>query len=516
MSRLLCACLALGMSACGGTAITQVAPSTPLGTLSGVVQNTRFEPIEGATVTLVLGKGADGSATFKTSTNSQGAFFFQGLPAGSTGQVAVSKAGFGSGRQSVSVPATAGNFPLNDGNGNMGILILTELNTTVRFTVYSASGKPAKGARGLLEVTPAALFTVSSGTYGSSQGVTNVEAVADDNGALIFAGVPSPAEMTRVGGTYQLTIGALDEDNDGQIDSLGTSRAYSGVTLFTNPSQTIVLGAAGTTAPLAITAASLESLTNLAGTPPPYLNAVKPSEAITVVFNQPIAEATRTVKVVEEDCSRNVAVTVTQRAPNVLSITPTTAWTTGAEYHLVIRATGLDSGTTRDFRGYFFAIDPGAPRPLGTSATFYAKKAPGAMNAGALENGDELYVVFDTPLALLGGPQGRAFIGFDLNNNGSVGGTDPGEIGAMPTTLGFPIDLAEETFDPMASTFTCRTNSYGSRYRISYGALPAGGVPNNTTMRVILPSEQSSATGYQTAWGQSATGSVNGNLTIRQ
>ncbi|MEW5743261.1 MAG: carboxypeptidase-like regulatory domain-containing protein [Myxococcota bacterium] len=516
MNRLLCAGLALGITACGGTAVTQVAPSTPKGTLSGIVTNTRFEPIEGVGVTLILGEGGDGSATFKTTTNAQGTFFFPEVPAGSAGQLTVSKAGFGGGRQSVSIPSQAGNFPLEDGNGNAGILVLMELNTTVRFTVFSASGKPAKGARGLLEVTPSALLTSTSGTYGSQQGVISVEAVADDNGALIFAGVPSPAEMTRVSGSYQLTIGALDEDGDGQIDSLGTTRSYSGTTLFTNPTQSIVLGSASTTATLAISAANLESLVNPFTNSPPYPNALKPNEAITVVFNQPIVEATRTVKVVEEDCSRNVAVTVTQRAPNVLAIAPTSAWTTGTEYHLVIRATGLDSGTTRDFRGYFFAIDPAAPRPLGTTATFIGKKAPGAMNAGALENGDELYVVFDTPLTLLGGPTGRGFIGFDLNGNGSVGGTDPGEIGSMPITLGFAIDIAEETFDPMTSTFTCRTNGYGSRHRIFYSALPAGGVPNNTSMRVTLPADQSGATGYQTAWGQAALGSVNGNLTIRQ
>lgn len=516
MNRLSCAALALSLCACGGTAVTQVASSNPLGTLSGLVQNTRFEPVEGAGVTLVLGEGGDGSATFKANTNAQGAFFFQDVPAGSSGQVTVFKSGFGSARQAVNIPSSAGNFPLENGNGNTGIFVLTQLDSTVRFVIYSASGKPAKGARGLLEVTPASMITTSSGTYGSQQGVISVEATGDDNGALIFAGVPSPAELTRVSGTYQLTVGALDENNDGKIDSLGTSRSYSGSTLFTNPNQSIVLGSANTTATLAISAANLDSLTSAFGGAAPYLNALKPNEPITVVFNQPIVEATRTVKVVAEDCSTNVAVTVTQRAPNVLSIAPTASWSTGAEYHLVIRATGLDSATTRDFRGYFFAIDPAAPRPVGASATFIAKKAAGAMNAGVFESGDELYVVFDTPLALLGGPQGRAWISFDLNGNGSIGGMDPGELTNPDFNSGFTIDLAEETFDPKTSTFTCRTNAYSSRYRINYSGIPPGGVTSNTAMKVTLPADQSGATGYQTAWGQSAIGNFTGNLMIRQ
>lgn len=513
MNRILCAALALGLSACGGAAVSQVASSKPLGSLSGLVNNTHFEALEGVTVTLVLGEGADGSATFKTTTNAAGGFFFKELPAGSVGQLTMTKAGFGTARMAVSVPSSAGNFPLDDGNGNAGIFLLTELNGTVRFTVYSGSGKLAKGARGLLEVTPAALTTTSSGSYGSSQGITSVEATTDDSGVLVFTGVPSPAEIARVGGSYQLTIGALDEDGDGTIDSLGTSRSYNGSTLFTNPTQTIQLNESGTSASLAISSANLDSLTSSFSSSQPYLNALKPNEPVTVVFNQAIVEATRTVKVVNEDCATNVAVIVTQRAPNVLSIAPTTSWTTGAEYHLVIRATGLDSGTTRDFRAFFFAIDPAAPRPVGSSPSFVAKKAPGNTNTGAFESGDELFVRFDTPVSFLGGPQGRAFFSADLNGNGSVGGGDPGEVGS-PFTAGFVIDLAEETYDAKTSTFTCRTNNYGSRYRINYFGIPAGGLPANTAMRITLPADQSGSTGYQTAWGQVATGDFNGSTIL--
>lgn len=515
MTRTLWGALALSLTACGGPAVSQLASSKPLGTLSGLVQNTRFEPIEGAGVTLVLGEGGDGSATFKATTNAQGAYFFKDLPAGSNGQLAVSKAGFGSARQTIFVPSNAGNFPIDNGNANAAILVLTELNGTVKFTVFSASGKPAKGAVGLLEVTPAAFSSSVSGTYGSSQGVTSVTATADESGVLTFAGVPSPAELTRVSGNYQLYVGALDEDGDGQVDSLGTSRSYSGSTLFTNPTQSLFLSDARATGTLSISAANLDSLTSAFGTSTPLLNALKPNEPITVVFNQPIVEATRSVKVVAEDCWTNVPVTVTQRAPNVLSILPATPWTTGTEYHVVIRATGFDSGSTRDFRGFFFAIDPTAPRPAGMTPSFIAKKAPGNTNASSFEPGDELYVSFDTPLSLVGGPQGRGFITFDLNGSGGVGGMDPGETGS-PFSAGFTIDLAEETYDAMNSTFTCRTNGYGSRYRINYSGLPAGGVPANTPMRVTLPDDQAGSTGYQTAWGQVAAGDFNGSVIIRQ
>jgi len=515
MNRIVFVALGLALAGCGGPAVSQVVSSRPLGTLSGLVLNTRFAPLDGVNVTLVLGEGADGSATYKTTTNASGGFFFKGLPAGSVGLVTVTRAGFGTARVAVSVPASAGNFPLDDGNGNAGIFLLTELNGTQRFTVYSASGKPAKGVRGLLEVSPSAFSTTSSGTYGTGQGVISAEATGDESGVLLFTGIPSADEMARVGGSYTLIVGALDENGDGVIDSLGTARTYTGASLFINPTQTIQLTGAASGAPLAISSANLDSLTN-GGASQPYLNALKPNEAITIVFNQAIAEATRTVKVVGEDCATNVAVVVTQRAPNVLSIAPTGSWTTGAEYHLAIRATGLDSGVTRDFRAFFFAIDPAAPRPVGRTPAFSAKKAPGNSNTARFEPGDELYVTFDTPLSYLGGPQGRAFFNYDLNGNGSIGGGDVGEVGS-PFSAGFTIDLAEETYDAANSTFTCRTNNYGSRFRINSFGIPSGGLPSNTAMRVTLPDGQASSTGYQTAWGQVATGDFNGSaITIRQ
>jgi hypothetical protein len=506
MSRLIAASVVIGLLSCGPS-VSQLASSKPVGSLSGLVTDTRFQPLAGVSVTLVLGEGSDGSATFKATTNDAGGFFFKDLPAGSSGQLAFTKSGYGRGRLSVTVPSSAGNFPIDDGNGNAGVVLLTQLNGTQRFTVFSASGKPAKGVKGLLEVTPSALTATSGGTYGSAQGVTSVEAAADEAGVLTFGGIPAADEMARIGGTYSLTVGALDEDGDGVIDSLGTARSYSSSGLFTNPTQQIQLSAAGTTSALAVSSANLESLTT-SGTSAPLRNALKPNAPITLVFNQPIVELTRSVKVVAEDCATNVAVTVSQPAPNVLSIAPATSWTTGAEYHVAIRATGLDTGTTRDFRGYFFAIDPTAPRPVGSAPSVIARKPMGSMSMTAFEPGDELYVVFDTPLTLVGGPGARLFFNFDLNGNGMIGNMDVGELGA-PFTSGFALTPDEATYDTKNSTFTCRTNNYSSRYRVTYAGLPPGGLMLTTAARVTVPDDMAGVTGYQTAWGQVVTGDFN-------
>lgn len=498
---------ALTLVACGGPEVSQLASSTPLGTVSGVVTNTRFEPIEGATVTLTLGEGGDGSANFKATSNGAGSYFFKSVPAGSTGQVVITRSGFGSVRTTVTVPANAGNFPVDDANGNAGIALLMENNGSMRFSVYSASGKPAKGARGLLEVRPAGFIATVGGTFGSQQGVISVEATASDLGELAFAGVPSAAELARVDGSYTLYIGALDEDGDGVADSEGTARYYPGSDLFMSPPPPIQLERAGDASSLAITSSNLQSLRD-SSTSPPLRNAVKGSEPVTIVFNQPIVEAARSVTVLREDCSTAVDVTVTQRTPNILSVTPTSPWSPGAEFHLAVRATGKVSGDTREFIGYLFAVDPAAPRPVATTPTFQVKKAAGNTNGTRFQAGDTMFVRFDTPLMFRGSSVGRAFFDFDLDEDGSIGNPSPGEKGTAFIN-GFDIQLAEETVAPTNGAFVCRTNGYGSRYVINFPSVlvPTVGLPSSTAVNVVLPVELSSQFGYQTPWGAGVTGS---------
>lgn len=308
-----------------------IAPSNPVGTISGVVVNSNQAPIEGVNVTLVLGDGADASHVRKGVTNGDGAFAFKDVPASAEGQVLLSKTGYSNARLSAFVPGNAGNFPINDGNANVGVVTLGQLTSTVKFRVYTASGRPAKGAKGYLEVRGTA-FRTSAGVYGSAVGNFSGAADVDDNGVLTFTNAPDTAELARIGSnasSFELTIGALDEDGDMVIDALGTTTSYTPAALFTNPDRTLILPAARTNAALAILASNLESF----GTPapgtysPPYRNAVKANDAINIVFNQAITQAdtTRLIKVVQEDCETNVAVSVTQRAPNVVSIAPVAA-----------------------------------------------------------------------------------------------------------------------------------------------------------------------------------------------
>ncbi len=534
MTRLLAACATLALVACAtpedangdGIAdgirtpdsVSTIAPSTPVGTISGVVANSLFAPLDGAQVTLVLGAGGDASRTYKATTNAEGTYTFANVPGGSNAQLFISKSGYTSARLQSFVPGNSGNFPINDGNGNAGVVVLMELTGELRFQVFTGQGAPARGARAFLEVSPVAYQTFTN-AYGSSVGNFTTTGTVDENGVLAFAGVPNVSELARVnaGASYTVHIGALDVDNDGAFEALGLIQSFSASALFTNPSRTLILPDARVTGTLSISATNLASF-GQANTPP-YRNAVTATDPITVVFNQPITsvDATRIVKVVAEDCATNVPVTVTQRAPNTLSIAPTTSWTLGNRYNIVVRATGLDTGTTTDFIGYFFAIDPAAPRPLSATAPFQVRKATGNSMNTAYEPGDTLNVVFDSPITRQAG-LAHAYVDADLNNDGTIGGMNGfGELGG-PAGTGFPIVMNEQLVatDPTAGTFFCKSSGYSSRWSITVGAFPvSGSIPNLTRMRVVFPKDSQNSATFQTAWGAPVAIDVNGNIAVQ-
>lgn len=493
-----------------------IAPSSPVGTLSGVVVNSLQAPIEGVNAVLVLGDGADASHTYKATTSADGAFVFKDVPAGTQGQVLLSKSGYSSARINANVPATGGNVPINNGNGNTGVITLARLDSTVKFRVYTALGKAAKGAKAYLEVTSTA-FVTTAGVYGAAIGNYSGSGEVDDNGVLTFTNAPDPGELARITNpNFTLTIGALDEDNDGRADILGSVQFYSASALFTQPDRTIILNDARTGQPLQILGTNVESFTT--GGSPPYRNALKANDSINIVFNQPITQVdtTRLVKVVQENCETNVAVSVTQRAPNVLSIAPTTPWTLGNRYNIIVRATGLDSGATVDFIGYFFAIDATVPRPLSTTAAFQVRKGPGNTMSNALQPGDSLNVVFDTPITYQGGPLARALVNFDLNGDSMTGGMlGFGEFNG-PVGSGFVITNNEQLTanDPMNGTFACKSSGYSSRWSISINFPMSGFVPSATQMRVVFPKDNTSSATFQTAWGSPVIADVSGTINV--
>ncbi len=544
MTRILAACMVLALAACAPKedtngdgivdgvrepdSVSQVAPSTPVGTVSGTVVTSLNTPIDGVAVTLTLGPGGEGGAVYTANTNAQGIYSFKNVPGASAAQLSFSKTGFSTARVSVSVPGSSGNFPINNANANAGSVTLTQLTGTVKFRVYNSAGAPARGAKATLEVTNTA-FSTTSGVYGSSVGGFTTSGDVDESGVVTFTGVPEVGELARINASgfttsnYIVAIGAIDSDNDGFAEWRGSITSYSANALFTDPNRTIYLASAATNQPLSIVATNIESLTSNGSLP--YRNAVKGSDPITIVFNQAIGQAdtSRLIKVVQENCETNVAVSVTQRTPHSLSIAPSSPWQLGARYNIIVRVTGLEAGTTDDFIGYIFAIDAAAPRQVGATASFNVRKAAGNMMNNAYQPGDRLFVVFDTPVTDQGSGTAVAQFNLDLNGDGVTGitsmnpNTGVGEYGG-PVNTGFQISNAEQlsATNPVNGTFSCKRSNYSSLWEITGVTFPATSmnIPMSTQTKVVFPKNQNSATTYQTAWGTPIQTDVAGTIAI--
>jgi hypothetical protein len=149
--------------------VSQVAPSTPVGTVSGQVLTTDFKPLDGVNVTVIIGGASDSDTNvFKAVTDNEGVWSVKNVPAAAVAQVTLTKMAYATGRMQITVPGNAGNFPVNNGNGNIGTVLLTHLDGTYRFQVVTAGGRPARQLKALLEVTPAAIRVQDFvPTYGS-------------------------------------------------------------------------------------------------------------------------------------------------------------------------------------------------------------------------------------------------------------------------------------------------------------------------------------------------------------
>lgn len=495
--------------------VSVVAPTQAVGSLSGQVVDSKLAPLADADIVIVLGK-PEGASSYKTKSDAEGNFAVKNLPAPSSVQIIVSKADFGTVRVNSNVTGATGNFPVNDANTNIGQIGLFKLDGTFRVNVFLPTGRPAARAKAFMEVSSAG-FQAFNGTYGSSAGTVSVEAAVDDQGVLTFTKLPNLVEMARMQAnsftpTLAVVVAGLDEDNDGRMEFVGTNANYSPRTYITSGATPIILTDGRSTSSLSIVGSNLDGLAS--GTNAPLRNLVRASEAIAVLFNQPVVESTLQVRVTEENCGTAVASTKMLRAGTVLTIAPTAGWVANKEYNIAIRATSADNGTLLSRTGFFFVGELNSPTPLEATAQWGVKKAMGNTMGDRLQAGDDLWVVFNTPLRKIGSTaDAKVFVSADLNNNGMVGGmNDNGEFGSTVSTITISAD--EPTADANNGTFGCTASNYTTRWRVNNLPIPTGGIPIPTNMKVVLPRDVSTTAGYQTIWGAPFALDVTGSLSV--
>jgi len=502
--------------------VSVVVPATPKGTVSGQVLTTQQKPLVGASVAMTIG-----SATVQpTTTDQDGNFSFKDVPGGAQVLLTFSKDGFASLRASSIVPDSAGTVPINDGNASFGPVLLSELNGSVKFNLIGPDGRPAAGAKGTLDVNPAGrvLFGLSEST--TSRVV--VDAVSDNNGLITFDKVPTPVELSRLGGSYRLSVNALDTNGDGIFEAGGFVNSYPADLLIKDGTvKTEQLPSAYPTgANLTVKYSNLGTLTN--NIYKPQFNMVKPTDSIYIVFNQPVQPSSVVVGLTDEYGKESLAVSKdVTGGGTILTIKPGQALSAGREYNLYIRAVPVAGGDA--FSTYpsipFFGGDPSSPPAIAIENVKFQEVTT---NNGLIDRGETVYVNFNQVMTTLVNTQyAQVYVGLDLNGSGKVGDAvgerDPST--GRSTGSGFPLYPAEPNrpiatrSPPEEAVFPLSGSDYTTRFFFSYlpPATPAAtyiSLQPGTSLFIHFSKLTPSIDAYESGWGVTQTSdvTVNGSL----
>jgi hypothetical protein len=495
--------------------VTVVAPATPMGTVSGQVLSTRYLPMEGVEVTMTIGSQPTG---VKVVTDVTGSFAIKDVPANARVLLTFSKPGFVTARATATIPAEAGNVPINNGNASFGPVMMAETSGTVKFLVFSPNSRPAVGAKATLHVSQAA-YLLSGDAVGNAEGIQGqvvVTGEVDAQGVLSFSGIPAPEEGSRIGSRYLLTISPMDSDGDGIPDVDGWVREYSGQTLVTGDGRgvyealSINLETAIPTAALTVKYSNLAAIRE--GVTTPLKNMVRQSEPVTIVFNKPIQPNSLLVTLTDEYGRESLSVSRSLGNGNTfLTIAPGASVSPGKELNLYVRAVASSDGTSVEHRVPFVVGDVNSPPSVGVELLRYQESS--TSNVGFLDSGEVVYVNFNQVMGYLNNGAVQVFFDLDLNANGIVGDST-GEKGAPN---GFPLNAFEPTapiqtripaeqpvFGLVNSGYTTRysftffgsklVNGVATPHQIAANSLPTMTLRFSTLQPVAVPH-------YQNAWG---------------
>jgi hypothetical protein len=480
--------------------VSEIAPSTPIGTLSGQTLNTDFTPLDGVAVTAIVGGATapDGTA-FKTTSKADGSFALTGLPAGAQVQVTLEKALYATLHVSATVPAAAGMFPINNGNANVGVIAMTQLSDNLSFQVLTADGHPATGAVGMIEVSPAGTRVTDISTYGAGVGVVVINSDgtgADTSGMISFKNVPGLKEETRLAGTYIVTIAALDTNGDKIPDFEGTRKLFTASDLYLGvASHVLTLPSANVTTAVQIIASNVDSAITGAASAP-LKNMVKPGDALFFVFDQPVLENEIELKITDELGTTQVmdTHTLSPMTNNVLQVMPAMI-EQGKEYNLAMRVVGVN-GTVLTRTAYYFGGDPAAPMMFAIQKISYIKQ--GMNMAAQPQPGDVMVVTFNQPIQNTGGVAADVVFAQDINLNGN--NTDPGEAGDTRDASPFRI-IADEPIAESGSTFANLASGYTTRYVFALTNPPAtASIALSTAVTVRFSRDIATLAEYRTIW----------------
>ncbi|MBU8895835.1 carboxypeptidase regulatory-like domain-containing protein [Corallococcus sp. H22C18031201] len=486
--------------------VSVVVPATPKGTVSGQVLDSRYSPLDGVTVSMTIGSSAQPKTA---ATDSTGNFVFPDVPGGAQVLLTFTRNGYAPLRTAATVPSTAGNVPLNNGNANIGAVILGSSDSTVKFGLIGPNGRPAAQAKATLSIDTAGRIVSSSGSNASSSVVVEAESSAE--GIVTFDKVPSPNEMDRLGSSYRLVVNATDTNGDGVIDTGGIVRNFSGADIATGSYAYVhpleLPYAYDPNMGLSISYSSLRSFSG--GSFKPQFNMLKPGEALYFSFNQPIQPASLVVQMTDEYGRELLSVNKALSMGNtVLTVTPAQNISVGQEYNLYLRAASLSGANSVTQTHAFYAGDVSTPPNNVAVVSANYEESAGGIN-GLLDPNENIYVNFNQVLAFdYGTAPSEVFFNADFNGSNKIGDAigELGYEGGVPFS-GFPL-LPADPVGPIRTktpaetpVFPLLNTGYTTRFYFTYGGkqLNPSLLFPTATIKFKRVAPQSSV--YTTAWG---------------
>jgi hypothetical protein len=503
--------------------VSVVVPATPKGTVSGQVLTTQQRPLSGVKVAMTIGS----STTPKEATTDEGGnFTFQDIPGGAQILLTFTKEGYAALRAFSTVPTTAGNVPINNGNASFGPVLLSETSGSVKFTLISPTGRPAAGVKASLEVDGAGV--VLFGPTASVSSTVVAEAVADAQGVVTFNNVPPPAEIDRIttASVYKLVVYAYDENNDGVLESNGDVKFYTGSALLTgsNATPVVLQFTYSPTTDLAISHSNLAALGG--GSILPQFNMIKPGDSIYIVFNQPVQSSSVIMGLTDEYGKETIAINKTPTNGGLVLTLAPQGIVAGKEYNLYLRAVSLNGGTSISRTVSFFGGDPAQPQAINIEATvrFWDTGIPDGAggfpgrNNNQLDRGEYVSISFNQVMKSFGTARVQVYFDRDLNNspNFVTGEWNPNDL----NHTGFNLQVYEPlTFisglpgDPASIFAGIPASGYSSRYYFQYGNTSAAYVPLNAANTVPLVFafgriRNPVTDGYESIWGVPQTANI--------
>jgi hypothetical protein len=480
--------------------ISVVAPSTPKGTVSGQVLTTRLTPLPETKVSMTIGSA---DAAIETTTDANGNFLFKNVPGGAQVLLTVSKGGYSTLRASTTVPSSAGNIPINDGNASVGPITLTELNGTLRFNLVTSTGRPAARAVATLEATPAG--TVGFGdTSTSAVSRVIVQATADDQGSVLFQNVPTAIELSRLAnnGGYRLVVDPVDLNGDGLLEAGGIAKPFTAANIISygtvqvvqlpTPANSVELPSGPITS-FGLRTTNVPSLASLFDSDP-LRNMLRPNDPIYVTFTHPVQRESVYAILTDEHAREAIPVTVmvNPTGEGITITPPSAAIRDGMEYNLSLRATSAYTGENLSLKGYFVGGDNKTPKPFGLVSIAFRDKASDP-TPNVLDSGDCVFVTFNQLVVPPAGPRGVVFFNWDVDAVGEYG--SPNGFALTPALSPFTGCNADETDTFPIINFTNAT----TRFYFVYGGQQ---ITQGVQVKVdFTPFTRSEISGfYETSW----------------